>query len=286
MTTTISPLSPVLVTGATGKTGTRVTRRLEARGVSVRAASRSGATPFDWDDRSTWAPALDGAVGLSIAYAPDLAVPGAADTVAALARAATAAGVRRIVLLSGRGEAEAQRAERLVQEAAPATTIVRAAFFMQNFSESVFLEPVQAGELALPVGDVEEPFVDADDVAAAMVAALTEDGHAGRVYEVTGPRLLTFAGAVAEIARATGRDVRYVTVPDAAYAEGLAAAGVPDDIAQLLMDLFTEVLDGRNASLADGVQQALGRPPRDFAAYAADVARTGVWGAGVVAWTG
>ena len=274
---TISPISPVLVTGATGKTGTRVTRGLEAMGVTVRAASRAGATRFDWDDRSTWAPALEGAAGHSIAYAPDLTVPGAAETVAALAGAAREAGVRRIVLLSGRGEEEAQRAERLVQAAAPAATIVRSAFFMQNFSESIFLEPVLAGEVALPVGDVAEPFVDAGDVAGVMVAALTEDGHAGRVHEVTGPRLLTFAEAVAEIAHAAGRDIGYVTVPAAAYAQELAAAGVPDDVVQLLGSLFAEVLDGRNASVTGGVQQALGRPPRDFAEYAAGVARTGVW---------
>ena len=274
---TLSPLSPVLVTGATGKTGRRVARGLEAHGVAVRAASRSGTTPFDWDDRSTWGPALAGAAGLSIAYAPDVAIPGAAETVAALARVATEAGVRRIVLLSGRGEEEALRAERLVQEAAPAATVVRSAFFMQNFSEGMFLEPVVAGELALPVGGAEEPFVDAEDVAAAMVAALTEDGHAGRVYEVTGPRLLSFAAAVAEIARATGRDIRYVTVPERDYAQGLAAAGVPDDLAEFLLDLFRVVLDGRNASLSDGVREALGRPPRDFADYAAGVARTGAW---------
>ena len=272
-----SPISPVLVTGATGKTGTRITRALEARGITVRAASRGGAVPFDWHDRATWAPALEGARALSISFAPDLAVPGAAETVAALAESATAAGVHRVVLLSGRGEAEALRAEGLVRAAAPGTAVVRSAFFMQNFSESVFAESVLDGELALPVGDVAEPFVDADDVAAAMVAALTEEGHAGRTYEVTGPRMLTFAEAVAEIAAASGREVRYVTVPAADYAEALAGAGLPEGVADLYMYLFTEVLDGRNASLTDGVQQALGRPPRDFAAYVADAARAGAW---------
>ncbi len=272
-----SPVSPVLVTGATGKTGTRITRALEARGITVRAASRSGAVPFDWDDRATWAPALEGARALSISFAPDLAVPGAAETVAALAESATAAGVHRVVLLSGRGEEEALRAEGLVRAAAPGTAVVRSAFFMQNFSESVFAESVLDGELALPVGDVAEPFVDADDVAAAMVAALTEEGHAGRTYEVTGPRMLTFAEAVAEIAAVSGREIRYVTVPAGEYAEALGGAGLPEGVADLYMYLFTEILDGRNASLTDGVQQALGRPPRDFAVYAADAARAGAW---------
>jgi len=274
---TISPISPVLVTGATGKTGTRVTGGLEARGVTVRAASRSGPVPFDWDDRSTWGPALEGAAGLSIAYAPDVAVPGAAETVEALAAAAVEAGVQRIVLLSGRGEEEAERSERLVQAAAPQATVVRAAFFMQNFSESLFLENILDGELALPVGDVREPFVDAGDVAAAMVAALTEDGHAGRIHEVTGPRLLSFAEAIAEIGAAAGREVEYVTVPAADYRAALDGAGLPDDVAGLLMYLFSEVLDGRNASLTDGVREATGRAPRDFADYAAAVAASGAW---------
>jgi uncharacterized protein YbjT (DUF2867 family) len=277
--TTISPISPVLVTGASGKTGTRLTRGLEARGVTVRAASRSGPVPFDWGDRSTWAAALEGAAGLSIAYAPDIAVPGAAETVEALAGAAVAAGVQRIVLLSGRGEEEAERAERLVRAAAPQATVVRASFFMQNFSESVFLEDILGGRLALPVGDVREPFVDAGDVAAAMAAALTEDGHAGRLHEVTGPRMLSFAEAIAEIAAATGRDVEYATVPAADYRAALDGAGVPDDVAGLLTYLFTEVLDGRNASLTDGVRAATGRAPRDFADYAAEVAASGAWDA-------
>jgi uncharacterized protein YbjT (DUF2867 family) len=272
-----SPISPVLVTGATGKTGTRITRALRARGIDVRAASRGGAVPFDWDDRSTWSPALRGAGALSIAYAPDISVPGAPETVAALAEAATAAGIHRVVLLSGRGEDEALRAEGLVRTAAPAAAVVRSAFFMQNFSESLFAESVVDGELALPVGDVPEPFVDVDDVADVMVAALTEDGHERQTYEVTGPRAITFAEAVAEIAAASGRDLGYSSVPPAEYSAALAGAGVPEDLRALLMYLFTEVLDGRNASLADGVQRALGRPPRDFSAFAAAAARAGAW---------
>ena len=273
----ISPISPVLVTGATGKTGTRVTRGLEARGVTVRAASRSGPVPFDWDDRSTWGPALEGAAGVSIAYAPDIAMPGGAEAVEALTAAAVAAGVQRIVLLSGRGEEDAQRAERLVQAVAPQATVVRAAFFMQNFSEGAFHENILDGELALPVGDMGEPFVDAGDVAAAIVAALTEDGHAGRIHEVTGPRMLSFAAAIAEIGAAAGRDVGYATVPAADYRAALDGAGLPDGVAELLMYLFAEVLDGRNASITDGVREATGRAPRDFADYAAAVAASGAW---------
>ncbi len=98
-----------------------------------------------------------------------------------------------------------------MQEVSAEWTILRSSFFSQNFSESFFLEPILGGEVALPAGDVPEPFVDAEDIADVAVAALTEDGHAGELYELTGPRLLTFAEAVGEISRATGRKVRYDT---------------------------------------------------------------------------
>jgi uncharacterized protein YbjT (DUF2867 family) len=123
---------------------------------------------------------------------------------------------------------------------------------------------------------VPEPFVDADDIADVAVAALTDDRHIGEVYELTGPRLLTFAEAVAEIARATGREIRYVPVSVDHFAAA-AYQDLPGELIELLTYLFTEVLDGRNAHLADGVQRALGREPRDFRDYARDAAATGVF---------
>ena len=157
------------------------------------------------------------------------------------------------------------------------STVVRSSWFAQNFSESFLLDAVREGVVALPVADVGEPFLDADDLADVAVAALTEEGHAGATYEVTGPRLLTFAQAAAEIARAAGRDVRFMTVTAGDYAAGLAAAGLPPAEAELILYLFGEVLDGRNAHVADGVQHALGRPPRDFAQFTCTTAATGIW---------
>jgi uncharacterized protein YbjT (DUF2867 family) len=268
----------VLVLGGTsGKTGRRVLERLHARGITTRAASRSGDTPFDWNDRATWGPALHGVDAAYIAYVPDLAVPGAAETVSAFAEQAVGAGVRRLVLLSGRGEEEAERTERLVAQAGAEWTVVRCSWFNQNFSEGFFVDGIREGELALPVGDVPEPFVDVDDVADVAVAALTEDGHAGQIYELTGPELLRFDEAVATIADATGRAIAYAPVPIDAFAAALREHGEDDDVIWLTTYLFTEVLDGRNASLADGVQRALGREPRSFADYARRVAATGVW---------
>ncbi len=268
-----------LVLGGTGKTGRRVAERLERGGHAIRVGSRSNAPAFDWEDRATWAGALDGAEAVYISYYPDLAVPGAPDAVGEFTAQAVGAGARRLVLVSGRGEREAQRSERVLEQAADGAewTVVRASWFNQNFNEGYLLDPVLSGEVALPAGDVPEPFVDADDIADVAVLALTEDGHSGEVYEVTGPRLLTFAEAVDEIARATGRDLRYTRIAVDELAAGLAEAQVPDDYIGLLRYIFGEVLDGRNAKVTDGVQRALGREPRDFADFVRDAAATGVW---------
>ena len=271
--------SPILVLGGTGKTGRRVAQRLEARGVPVRIGSRSATPAFDWEDRDTWPAALAGVGGVYVSFYPDLAVPGAADAVGALAAQAVAAGAERIVLLSGRGEEEAERAEQRVRAVAPRATILRATWFAQNFSESFMAEGILAGELALPADGVPEPFVDVEDIADIALAALTGDDHAGELYELTGPRPLTFGDAVAEIAAATGRAIAYVPTPIDAYAAALTGAGVPPVEVALITYLFGEVLDGRNARVADGVQRALGRPPRDFGDYARDAAASGAWDA-------
>jgi uncharacterized protein YbjT (DUF2867 family) len=268
---------PTLVLGGTGKTGGRLVRLLTGRGLPVRIGSRSGGVPFDWEDRSTWAPALQGVGAAYVSYYPDLAVPGAPEAVGSFAQLAVASGVRRLVLLSGRGEDEAVASEKALAAAGGDWTVLRCGWFSQNFSEGYLLQPVLDGEVVLPAGEVGEPFVDVDDIAEVAAAVLTQDGHIGQTYELTGPRLLTFADAVADIARATGRDVGYTRVPAAAFAAALAADQVPADVVELLTYLFTTVLDGRNANLGDGVRRVLGRPPRDFADYARDTAATGIW---------
>lgn len=268
---------PVLVIGGTGKTGRRVAARLEALGVPVRIGSRSATPAFDWSREETWGPCLDGAGAAYITLAPDLAVPGATDLIEALCDRATRAGVERLVLLSGRGEAEAQACERIVRASGAASTVVRASWFNQNFSEGAFLEMVQAGRISLPIGDVKEPFIDIDDIADVAVAALTEAGHDGEIYEVTGPRLMTFADVAAELTEITGREIAFEQIPHEAFLEGAAASGAPKEVIWLMDYLFTTVLDGRNAYLTDGVQRALGRAPKDFADYARETAATGIW---------
>jgi uncharacterized protein YbjT (DUF2867 family) len=266
-----------LVLGSTGKTGRRVAQRLMERGVPTRSGSRSGQPPFDWEDQTTWAPALQDVESVYVSFYPDVAFPGAAEAIRSFTRLAISKGVRRLVLLSGRGEEEAQSCERVVQKSGAEWTIVRASWFSQNFSEGFLRDPVLGGEVALPVGDMGEPFIDVEDIADVAVAALTEDRHAGQIYEVTGPRLLTFAEAVQEIASAAGREVRYVSISTEQYASMMAEYGVPEEITSQLIYLFTEVLDGRNAHLTDGVQRALGREPRDFSDFARAAAASGVW---------
>lgn len=269
--------NPTLVLGGTGKTGRRVLERLSERGLPTRAGSRAAEPPFDWNDQSTWAPVLDGVGSAYISYYPDLAAPGAVEVTGSFAELAVKSGVSRLVLLAGRGEPQAERAEQAVRESGANLTIVRATWFSQNFSEGDFLDQVLSGVVALPAGDTAEPFVDADDIADVAVAALTDDRHIGELYELTGPRLLTFGQAVEEIATATGRNIQYVPVSVDEFAAAVAEQDVPEEVIELLTFLFSEVLDGRNAHTTDGVERALGRQPRDFRLFAREAAATGIW---------
>lgn len=268
-----------LVIGGTGKTGRRVADRLRAMKRPVRIGSRSAEPGFDWDDRSTWGPALEGVHSAYVTFQPDLAVPRALEIVRAFFSEAVDTGVKKLVLLSGRGEVEAEHAEQALQAHKVDWTILRASWFAQNFSESHFLDSILAGEVALPVGEVPEPFVDVDDIAEIAVAALTQPGHSGQLYELTGPRALTFAEAVGEISRATGRNIRCGNVSPEAYRAALEEAQLPAETIDLVLYLFTTVLDGRNTPVTDGVRRALGRAPRDFFDYVQRTAATGVWSA-------
>jgi uncharacterized protein YbjT (DUF2867 family) len=237
----------------------------------VRIGSRAGTPPFDWEARDTWAPALEGVSAAYVTYYPDLSTPGAAEAVGEFAELAAAHGVQQLVLLSGRGEETHEAAEKAVQAAGPNWTIVRSSWFDQNFDEG-FLTPV-AGEIVLPAEDAVEPFIDADDIAAVAAAALTDPRHRGRVYEVSGPRALSFTDVAAELSRAAGRTITYRPVSKAEYIDMLGAEGAPAELAEL----FEGIVSGRIAEPADGVREALGRPATDFADYAARAAADGAW---------
>jgi uncharacterized protein YbjT (DUF2867 family) len=267
---------PILVIGATGKTGRRVANRLEARGIAVRRGSRNSAIPFDWEAPDTWAPALTGARAAYVTYFPDLAFPGAVEKLESLCETARDVGVEHLVLLSGRGEHHARLGEEVVRASGVDFTIIRAAWFAQNFSEGYLRDPILAGVLPMPGGDIAEPIIDIDDIADVAVAALTEDGHKGQLYEVTGPRLMTFAEMAAALSRATGREIRHLPISFEDFHANVAEAG-GDFVADVFTGIARETLDGRNAHTTDGVMRALGRPPRDFTDFAKAAARAGAW---------
>ncbi|WP_160050910.1 MULTISPECIES: NAD-dependent epimerase/dehydratase family protein [unclassified Nocardiopsis] len=264
----------ILVTGGTGMTGRRLTRLLRERGTEARVGSRTGTPRFDWHDQKTWDPVLEGTTAVYLCYHPDLGFPGAGEIVAAFAARAARHGVRRMALLSGRGEPEAQKAELAVGAEFPGLTVLRCAVFAQNFSEGFLHGPVLEGTVALPAPDVPEPFVDLDDVAEVAARVLTEDGHAGELYVLTGPASVTFTEATRLIGEAAGRAVGYQEVSAEEFVSWAAAAGLPEDDARGLAALLGQILDGRNVEPADGVERALGRPATAFAEY---VRRAGAW---------
>ncbi|MFG2786394.1 NAD(P)H-binding protein [Streptomyces sp. NPDC048419] len=266
----------VVVTGASGRTGSRVVRAARAAGLTVRAASR--AQGFDWEDPATWAQTLRDADAAYLVHPSDVGAPAATEGVAALAREAVGLGVRRLVLLSARGEEQAGATEEALRTSGAHWTVVRAAWFAQNFSEGPLLDELCRGELTFPAGEVREPFIDVRDIADVVATTLTcGDRYVGHTVEITGPRLLSFREAVAEISEATGTKLTYTPVAARAYGEALTGFGVPSAEAEFLVEVFEGLLDGRNAHLSDGVREVLGREPRDFSDFVGEAAAAGTW---------
>jgi uncharacterized protein YbjT (DUF2867 family) len=267
----------ILILGGTGKTGSRVAHRLTQRNWPIRIGSRSGEPAFDWLDQTTWEPALQNIHTVYITFQPDLAVSRAVDSIRSFAETAVKSGTQKLVLLSGRGEGEAEECEQAVMNSGAEWTILRASWFCQNFSEGYLLDPILGGYMALPVKNIGEPFIDVDDIADVAVTVLTEAGHTNQLYELTGPRLLTFEEAIREIANATGQPIQYEQISGEAYVAALTEYGVPNEYITLLTYLFTEVMDGRNATVANGVEQVLGRKPTDFAEFIHKTVASGIW---------
>lgn len=272
------PAGPVVIVGGAGKTGRRVAERLASAGVETHFVSRSTRPSFDWEAEQTWRGALSGAHAAYVAYQPDLAVPGADAQVGRLAALATELGVRRLVLLSGRGEEGAEAAEQAAFAAHDHVTVCRVAWFAQNLSEGMLAGAVPTGAIALPVpGAVPEPFIDLDDVADVAVRALLDEGHAGLVHELTGPEALTLVEVAEVLSEVTGRDLEFVRIPPQAFVEGAVAQGLDHGSATFLAGLFEELLDGRNVGTTTGVRDVLGREPRSFRDWATTAAATGTW---------
>lgn len=270
----------IAVIGGTGHTGRRVVGRLRDRGVDVRVGSRSGSPAFHWERPETWSDLLRGCTAAYVAYTPDVAAPGAAETLGALAERAREHGLERLVLLSGRGEVEAEKAEDAVRAAGVPTAVIRSSVFAQNFSEHFLLDAVLGGTIAFPAADVAEPFLDLDDLAEVAELLLTAPSPSEETLELTGPRAVTFAEAAADLSAALGRPVTYVPVTVEEFVEGAVAAGVPREEAETLGAVFGQIFDGRNAHATDTVERVLGRPASDFTAYVARAAAAGAWSRG------
>lgn len=277
----LMPKDTILILGASGKSGRRVAARLRLRGVATRLASRSSPTPFDWSDPTGWEAALDGATAV---YMVAPATVGPAD---AFVASAQSAGVRRVVLLSGRGAdswgdstfgLDMRAAESAVRSSALEWTVLRPNNFAQNFDEDLFLSPLRTGELALPAGETPEPFIDLEDVADVAAEVLTRpSGHAGQTYELTGPDALTFGTAVEMISRASGQFITYKQISAAEYTALLVEQGVDAQDAEHVTEMFVLMQGGSLATTTDTVASVLGRPPRSFQDYVLRTAATGVW---------
>lgn len=268
----------ILVIGGTGKTGRRAVAELEKQNHNISVGSRSSHPAFDWDDPNTFAQALKGMDRAYIAYYPDLAVPGAKEAISALTETALKEGLEKVVLLSGKGETEAEACEAIVANSGLNYTLVRASWFNQNFSESFFLEPILAGHVALPMAEVEIPFVDADDIAEVAAKVLLDDAYNNQTITVTGPRKLTFRAAIQEIAHETNRAISFQAISLEEYMDGMKNAGLPDDYVWLFGYLFKEVLgNAENQVVSSDVENILGRKATDFSEFAKRTAQTGVW---------
>lgn len=270
--------SNILVIGGTGKTGRKVVQKLQAQNQIVRIGSRNQDPAFDWQNPTTWTKALEGMEKVYVTFQPDLAVPGALEAIEAITKQAKQSGIKKIVLLSGKGEREAELCEQVVIHSGIDYTIIRASWFNQNFSESFFLDPILAGHVALPQAEARVPYVDTDDIADVAVEVLMNEIHNGQVYQLTGPRLLTFTDVVKEIAHATNRTIHFTPISLSDYTKMLEEFQVPADYIWLIKYLFSEVLAAKgNDVVTNDIEKVLGRRPKDFSEYVQETAITGVW---------
>ncbi|RRS01788.1 NAD(P)H-binding protein [Glycomyces terrestris] len=274
----------ILVTGATGKVGRRLVEILRDAGREVRAVSRSTEIPFDWTDSSTWDKALEGVTAVYI-IAPDHPFP--AEEFAA---AAAKAGVRRLVAQSGRRVQDLAAAagvgpeaigmyaaQAAVQGSGIEWTVLQPNNFNENFSEGDYLPGILAGEIALPLADTTEPLIAVADIAAVAAAVLTEDGHHGQVYELTGPESLTMGEAAAAIAAASGKTVVYRAETPEEHDAALRAAQLPEELVGFLNLMYQFMREGNMSPTTDNVERILGRAPIAFADWAFDAAKAGAW---------
>ncbi|WP_299336306.1 NmrA family NAD(P)-binding protein [uncultured Psychroserpens sp.] len=268
----------ILVIGGTGKTGRRVAENLVQLGHNVRVVGRKTNPAFDWENTDTYDAALKDMDRAYIVYYPDLAVPGSRDAISSLTEKALEAGLEKVVLLSGKGETEAEACEEIVANSGLNYTLVRASWFNQNFSEGAFLEFVLNGAVALPMPEARIPFVDANDIADVVSKVMVDDTYNGQTITVTGPQKRTFKEVVEIMAEATNKHIQFIPISIDEFKEGMRKAGLPDSYVWLFGYLFQEVLGNpENQDVSHDVAKVLGRPAIDFESFARETAATGIW---------
>jgi uncharacterized protein YbjT (DUF2867 family) len=263
----------VLVLGATGKTGSRVAANLMHRGMPVRTAARTGAdVRFEWADRDSYAPVLRDIARVYL-IAPVMRVD-YADDVSAFLNEAEAAGVAHVTFLSAYGTEHArdELATRAVEldlldRQNLSHTILRPAWFMQNFSET-FLKPID-GVILVPTGNGAEAFIDAEDIAAVAATTLADpDAHARTAYSLTGPQTLTVAEAAAVMTESIGQTIEHVDLDRDAWIAGVIANGIPPEYGVVLRQLTETIASGNGARPNDSVERITGKPARTFRDFA------------------
>lgn len=271
-------LPKILVLGATGKTGRKVVELLANQAVEVRHGSRQAEPAFDWNDASNWPEVFKDIDTIYITFQPDLAIPGALEAIEKLIKVAVDQKVRKLVLLSGKGEKEAELSEQLIMHSGLEHVIIRASWFNQNFSESFFLGPILEGKVALPMAQAKVPYVDTDDIAAVAAKVIREDGHNGQIYEMTGSELFNFKEVIELIAEVSGRDISFTPISVPAYIGLMEAQGVDKEFIWLIQYLFTEVINAPgNDHISSDIEQLLGRPPKRFKDFVMEANNLGFW---------
>jgi len=275
----------VLVTGATGSVGRDVAKRLSEKGVSVRAVVRDQAkarkqfgsnialAPFDFENEQTFSGALEGVE--KVFLLPPL-LPNQLEVTNVFVDAAKRAGVRHIVKLSAIGVDDETRPtpikwhganEQHIRESGVAFTFLRPNSFMQNFFTYF---PPRNGAIYLPWGNGTASFVDTRDIASVAAKVLTSDGHEGKIYTLTGPATLGIAEVARILSEMTGREFKYVDVPEAAARDGMLQAGVPPWQVELVLELHAINKQNRWSAVTSDVEKVTGTPPTDFAQFARD----------------
>jgi uncharacterized protein YbjT (DUF2867 family) len=279
---------PILVTGATGNTGSPLVELLIRRGTPARvmvrrqaAAARFEAAPVqvavaDFDDADSLAAAVAG-VGRAYLVTPSSEQAQAQQV--RFAELAVAAGVEQVVVLSQLGAEEASpvrflrwhaAVERRIRELGIGFTFLRPNLYFQGllaFAPSIATE----GRFFAPIGDARVSAVDVRDIAAVAAVALTEPGHAGRIYTITGPAAITHAEIAEAISTALGRQITFIDAPAEVFAERLREVLPPWQVGGLLED-YAHYARGEAAAVYPTVAEVTGQQPRDVGQFARDYA--------------